>query len=128
MRPIIDALSQVRGFKLTHRSEMLLGTVPGLFVRVLPQPDVILDSTHPRASLERRWVVQMAESKTFDRWANSTNFETQVWWSRKGGWTVPDFAREFTWCRKVCRSGLFHFPSYFATITTPWFIHPRKRS
>jgi hypothetical protein len=128
MNPILQALQRVPSFRLDSRygGHSFYGRVNGLMLRVRRLDDIVINDLHPWASLERRWVVEIAESKTFDRWANSVNFATEVVWSRKGGWTVPDFKREFAWCRKVCRSRLFTFNNYFATVKTPWFIHPKS--
>jgi hypothetical protein len=88
---------------------------------------------------EKRWVVQFGYRPTFDRWANSTNFETEVWYSpfskqldseckiifkrEKKQYTIPHFDKELEWCLKCAESGIFDFNSYFRIIETPWFIH-----
>jgi len=130
MKTILIALSAVRGFKLEHYDKhMILGSVPGLRIRILRKEDVC-DGGH----LERRWLVQIAQRKTFGRWANSVNFEEEIWWSARKAyamntehWAAPDFVRLFAWCRKVCRSGLFDFNSYFGTVSTPWFASAKQR-
>lgn len=91
---------------------------------------------------EKRWIVQFAYRPTFDRWANSTNFQTEIWYSptykivnsqdqivtknRRRKYTIPDFKKELAWCAKVAESGLFDLNSYFAVIKTPWFIHGKS--
>ena len=87
---------------------------------------------------EQRWTIQFADKRTFDRWANSTNFETEIWYNpkknqrfacgkfkgkRKSQYTIPNLRKELNWCKKVADSGLFEFNTYFSAIQTPWFIH-----
>lgn len=91
---------------------------------------------------ERRWIVQFGYRPTFDRWANSTNFQTEIWYSPtyktvdnsgeiitkryRRKWTMPNFTKELDWCEKVAKSGLFDLNSYFAVIKTPWFINGKQ--
>lgn len=135
-RPIINAIRTIPGVRDIDTSYGgCYATTPTFYIRVLevPKGDPSLYQG------ERKWDIQLAYRKTFDRWANSTNFTTQVWWDPKKNqrfsldsakrcpqYTIPDMKREVEWCRKVAQSGLFEWNSYFATIKTPWFINPRK--
>ena len=87
---------------------------------------------------EKGWIVRFGYIPTFDRWANSSNFQTEIWYDpqknqrypvgdRKGKrrpqYTIPNLSKELAWCLKCAKSGIFNFNSYFDTIKTPWFIH-----
>lgn len=76
--------------------------------------------------------IQFAWRKTFDRWANSTNFETEAWETIKENgerkWTIPYLDLELAWCKRAAESGVFDFHTYFDTIKTPWFIYREKKS
>lgn len=140
MRPILAAIRALPGvtdIDNDSRHGMILARVPGFMIRVLRRDDVRINDT----LIERRYTIQFAHRPSFDRWANSTHFETEAHWTpqrrryvvgpRKGEpipqWTMPDLRRELAWCRKVVRSGCFDFASYIGTVRTPWFIHPVKR-
>lgn len=89
----------------------------------------------------KRWVIQFAYKPTFDKWANSTNFETKIWYEshyqtcapndvgnlitirKKKQYTIPKLDQELEWCLKIAKSGLFDFNRYFSVIKTPWFIY-----
>lgn len=87
---------------------------------------------------EKRWIVRFGYIPTFDRWANSSNFETEIWYNpeknqryqvgdwkgkRRPQYTIPNLTKELAWCLKCAESGVFNFNSYMNTIKTPWFIH-----
>lgn len=99
---------------------------------------VLSDERNDLEDGERRWKVQFAYKPTFDRWSNSTNFETEIWYSpkknqryeygplrgqRKSQYTIPKWEKELEWCLKCAKSGIFNFNSYFNVIKTPWFIY-----
>lgn len=69
--------------------------------------------------------IQLAERKTFDRWANSVNFVTERTKSPKCYY--PLFEQQYKWAIKVLKSKLFKFNTYFAPIELPWFKTGRKR-
>jgi hypothetical protein len=86
----------------------------------------------------RRWVIRFGYKPTFDRWANSSNFETEIWYNpqknqryqvgegkgqRRPQYRIPNLSKELAWCLKCAKSGVFNFNSYYDTIKTPWFIH-----
>jgi hypothetical protein len=63
------------------------------------------------------FIVEFGEKKTFDRWANSTNFSVHLHYER--GLYRDDVVAAHLWMEQVCRSGLFDFNGYFATIDCP---------
>jgi hypothetical protein len=87
---------------------------------------------------DKRWTIQFAYRPTFDRWANSTNFETDIHYCpfiynvdstgivvkkrRTKQYTIPKLDKELAWCLKCAKSEVFNFNAYFYTIKTPWFI------
>lgn len=129
-KPIRQALAKAGLGKLEYG---YLTETKKFHVRVLESNEVGLEPD------EKRWIVQFAYRPTFDRWANSTNFETKIWYSpthkevnnsgeiiikrNRRKYTIPDFKKELAWCEKVAKSGLFDLNSYFAVIKTPWFIN-----
>ncbi len=85
---------------------------------------------------ELRWSIRIGYRPTFDKWGNSTNFETQIWYHpkrnqrfpdgrRRPQWVIPNLRKELQWCLKVCQTNLFEWNSYFSTIKTPWFIYDK---
>lgn len=86
----------------------------------------------------RKWIVRFGYIPTFDRWANSSNFQTEIWYNpqknqryqigdlkgkRRPQYTIPNLSKELAWCLKCVKSGVFDFNSYIGTIKTPWFIY-----
>lgn len=87
---------------------------------------------------EKKWVVQFAYKPTFDRWANSTNFETIISYypeknqrysigdlqgKHKKQYIIPKLDKELAWCLKCAKSGIFDFNTYIGVIETPRFIY-----
>jgi hypothetical protein len=68
--------------------------------------------------------IQLAERKTFDRWANSVNFVTERSKGRRHYY--PHFQQQYDWAIKVLESKLFNFDSYFDHIALPWFEYGRN--
>lgn len=68
---------------------------------------------------EEEVTVHLGEKKTFDRWANSINFITEI--SKGPGHYYPLFAPQYKWALKVVKSKLFNFNSYIGSIGLPWF-------
>jgi len=64
-------------------------------------------------------VIHLAEKKTFDRWANSTNFTVRRPKGRRLYYGL--FAPQVNWARKIVKSKLFNFDSYFSGIEMPYF-------
>lgn len=129
-KPIRQALAKAGLGKLEYG---YLTKTKKFHVRVLRAEKSILEPD------EQRWIVQFGYRPTFDRWANSANFQTEIWYSpthkevnnsgeiitkrNRRKYTIPDFKKELAWCEKVAKSGLFDLNSYFAVIKTPWFIN-----
>lgn len=63
--------------------------------------------------------IHLAERATFDRWANSRNFETSR--TKESGCYYPLFWEQYKWAEKVLKSKLFNFNSYFDSIHLPRF-------
>lgn len=82
-------------------------TMPRFYVRIF------------LVSEQEHYVVQFAVKKYFDRWANSTNFATQL--AKSKTLYKPNLVEQYKWMCKVIRSGLFNFNRYFHTIDLPWF-------
>lgn len=128
-RPILNEFRRL-GIKLEYG---YLGKTKHFHIRVLKKDYDYLD--------DKRWVIQFGYRPTFDRWANSTNFETEIWYSpthqivndkdeieikknpNNKHYTIPKLDKELEWCLMVSQSGVFNFNSYFETIKTPWFIY-----
>lgn len=68
--------------------------------------------------------IQMAERKTFDRWANSVNFVTERTKERRCYHAV--FLPQYKWAIKVLKSELFNFNRYFGHLELPWFRSERN--
>lgn len=130
-KPILDAVKSIKGVKIIDTRYYILASSPHFNIRVLEKEDHSFPD-------EKRWVVQFGYKPTFDRWANSVNFETEIWYSpkknqrfqvgefkgqRRKQYTIPNLNKEIKWCKKVATSGLFNWNSYFASIKTPWFIY-----
>lgn len=64
------------------------------------------------------WAVHFGQKKTFDRWANSTNFEVRMQY--ESGTYRNDIVLAHLWMEKVCRSKLFDFNRYIYTIKAPF--------
>lgn len=75
----------------------------------------------------REWDVRIAIKKTFDRWANSVNFSTDIIYYPSSHYSIPDMRHTLTWCRRVMNSDLFDFTSYFSRIEVPDSTPYRKR-
>ncbi len=58
-------------------------------------------------------VIQLSEKKTFDRWANSTNFEIDF---KELQPEMVNLKNTLTHARKIVRSRVFDFNKYFHTI------------
>jgi hypothetical protein len=69
--------------------------------------------------------IQLAERKTFDRWANSVNFAVDR--SKTPKHYFPLFFSQYNWAIKVLKSKLFNFNSYIGAIELPWFETGRNR-
>lgn len=133
--PVIAAIKEIRSVKIITTDCYILATSPSFNIRVMEfDPSIVMEKG------ERKWVVQFGYKPTFDRWANSVNFETEIWFSpeknrrylaglKKGEiipqYTIPNMNKEISWCKKVATSGLFDWNTYFWTIKTPWFIHEK---
>lgn len=129
---IVQAVKSIKGVKIIDTNHYILATTPSFNIRVLERED---ETGFPG---DKRWVVQFGYKPTFDRWANSVNFETEIWYSpkknqrfevgefagkRRKQYLIPNLNKEIQWCKKVATSGLFDWNSYFATVKTPWFIY-----
>ena len=126
MKPIVQAIRALPGARdVIYRRKMgeyVSARLPGLLIRAFR------DTVEPG---QRNYLIQIAHARSFDRWANSTHFQTRVSWHAKGipgfrkpGWLMVDLGKEVRWCRRVIRSGLFDFNSHIGTIDTPWFMIP----
>lgn len=74
------------------------------------------------------WDVRIAIKKTFDRWANSVNFSTDIiYYPVSHQYSIPNVSRTLTWCRRVMNSDLFDFNSYGGKIETPDYAPYRKQ-
>jgi hypothetical protein len=57
--------------------------------------------------------IQFAQRSTFDRWTNSTNFRVTIAANYRG---PVNLKPAVTLARRICRSGVFDFNTYFHTI------------
>ena len=71
-KPVRQALAKAGLGKLEYG---YLTKTKKFHVRVLRAEKSILETD------EQRWIVQFGYRPTFDRWANSTNFQTEIWYS-----------------------------------------------
>ena len=135
-RPILNEFKKHK-IKLKYG---YLGETKDFHIRILEQK---IDPRYPLEPGDKRWIIQFGYKPTFDRWANSTNFETEIWYSptyrlvndkeevvthnypNNKKYTIPKLDQELEWCLKVATSGLFNWNSYFSVIKTPWFIHDK---
>lgn len=136
-RKVKEAIKTIKGVKVFNGDHFFqycfLATSPHFNIRVLETVDVA-----GMQQGERKWKVQFGYKPTFDKWSNSTNFETEIWYSpkknqrfevgkfkgkRRKQYLIPNLNKEVDWCKKVAQSQLFDWNSYFATIKTPWFIY-----
>lgn len=69
--------------------------------------------------------IQLAERKTFDRWANSVNFAVDR--SKGQKHYYPLFLPQYNWAIKILKTKLFDFNSYIRAIDLPWFETKRNR-
>lgn len=75
-----------------------------------------------------KWDVRIAIKKTFDRWANSVNFSTDIiYYPASHQYSIPNVSRTLTWCGRVMNSDLFDFNSYGGKIETPDYAPYRKQ-
>lgn len=67
--------------------------------------------------VQDRVKIEFAQKKTFDRWANSTNFQITLYCRSNEPFTVYfNLLKCHLWMEKVCRSKLFDFNRYFSAI------------
>jgi hypothetical protein len=82
---------------------------------------------HPPKYTKRHYTgdirIDFAEKKTFDRWANSTNFTIKLDFNAPN---MSDIVAAHLWMEKISRSKLFNFNSYFSTLEPPFFGHKNK--
>lgn len=120
-RPILNALKEA-GFS---REGNFVFSSSKLYAIVSEQNPTLPNGLSAFREGERRWTVEFAYIPSFDKWSNSRHFQTEVWYSPKPRWTIPDMSLTAKWCVMVSESGLFNFQRYWATVTTPWFIHAK---
>lgn len=131
-RKVLAAIKAIKGLTELDTKYGIMAYTKHFNIRVLEWNY----DKNPLPAGELRWRVQFSYRKTFDRWSNSANFETTIWYHpndknkrypdgrRRPLYTIPDMNLELKWCKKVAESGLFHWNTYFYTIETPWFIYP----
>jgi hypothetical protein len=75
-----------------------------------------------------KWDVRIAIKKTFDRWANSVNFSTDIiYYPASHQYSIPNVSRTLAWCRRAMNSDLFDFDRYSNKIETPDYAPYRKQ-
>ena len=132
-RAVKNAIKTIEGIKMIDAEYYILATSPHFNIRVIEKIDPVVMEQG-----ERKWKVQFGYKPTFDKWSNSANFETEIWYSskknqrfqagkfkgkRRKQYLVPNLKKEISWCKKVAESELFDWNSYLNTIKTPWFIY-----
>lgn len=132
-RPIIQAFKNAKGVKVISSDFYLLAENRSFLIRVVEKESGIVQDMG-----ERKWAIQFAYKPTFDRWANSVNFISEIWYSPKKNrryavgalkgkrmpqYTIPKIEKEIEWCSKIAASNLINFNSYFFAINTPWIIY-----
>jgi len=134
-RHILRSIKSIKNLEKIDTKYGIYASTPDFYIRVL---DYISDPKYPLPEGEKRWRVQFAYRPTFNKWGDSTNFETEIHYdpkknqrfmdgARRKQYVIPDLNMELAWCKKVAESGLFHYNTYFATIKTPWFIYPEHQ-
>ena len=101
-RPTVGTLAselEQLGFTATEDNRLYFKG-PGLYARIYPP------------SKDAPLTLGLAERKTFDRWANSLNFIVRI----VPDSTAPDIALAIKEARRICRSGVFDFNTYFHAI------------
>lgn len=115
LRRAYNELKEITGWQtdVSLNGTMLIGRLPGLRVRIYVNDE------------SAETVIQFADAKTFDRWANSVHFESRR--SNEPRLYYPMIYPQYRWARKVIRSGLFDFGSYIGPVNLPW-IGKAKRN
>lgn len=119
-RPLIDLINALPGVTDLDLSSvkhgMILATLPGFYLRTHAAEQWTIWA----GGRELKHFIELAERKTFDRWANSSNFVTHAIYTKDNRhWSLPDLAAQVRWARKVCRSRVFDFNSYFESVHLP---------
>jgi hypothetical protein len=114
-KQLLDDLARLPQFKVTTKEkDWGMASCRSFYIRWFVDPE-----------FDRGWIcVQFAVKKTFDRWANSTDFKVLLHY--EDGLYRQDIVKAHLWMEKVVRSGLFNFNSYFATIDAASFSVQNK--
>lgn len=133
-RHILRAIKSIEGLEKIDTKYGIYASTKNFLIRVLDyKPE-----KYPLPEGEKRWRVQFGFRPTFNKWGDSANFETEIWFnpqknqrfhdgSRRKQYLIPDLNMELAWCKQIAESGYFHWNTYFQTIKTPWFIYPEQQ-
>lgn len=107
-KKILADLATLPGFKLKDKNTKycILGECNYFRIRVLQKENEHLPYN--------TFLVHFGEKKTWDKWSNSTNFETEL--NYELGMYRPNLKESWKWAKKVCDSKLFNFNTYFRSL------------
>ena len=119
-RRLLADLRRLPQFKITDRKYWRY-QCRSFYIRCWVETIVILGAPN-----EQQIIIDFSQKKTFDRWANSSNFVIDNWNCESN--YRPDLVSAHLWMEKVCRSKLFDFNCYFSTISVPFGKSVKNRS